>query len=211
MSWVRSPVDVLILDPSNATLVIGNSQTLTATIRNQDGDRVPGITVRFAVSGVNPNSGSEVTDSDGQAAFDYIGKNTGTDTVTAYADANGNDTHDSNEPSATASVTWKDEPGSSPSTPLDAANPARANPDCTYFSETQHNLCGGFLSYWSQFGGLAVFGYPLTEEFAKHGVTVQYFERARFEWRPGAWPERYDVELGRLGAQVLASDYGVAS
>ena len=34
--------------------------------------------------------------------------------------------------------------------------------------------------------------------------TVQYFERQRFEWHPGAWPDRYDVLLGRLGAQLLA-------
>jgi len=32
---------------------------------------------------------------------------------------------------------------------------------------------------------------------------VQYFERQRFEWHPGKWPERFDVLLGRLGAQLL--------
>ena len=37
------------------------------------------------------------------------------------------------------------------------------------------------------------------------GRTVQYFERARFEWHPGAWPERWDVLLGCLGAEVLES------
>ena len=31
-------------------------------------------------------------------------------------------------------------------------------------------------------------------------MTVQYFERARFETAPGVWPERDDVLLGRLGA-----------
>ncbi|MCM8747802.1 polysaccharide deacetylase family protein [Thermomicrobiaceae bacterium CFH 74404] len=80
---------------------------------------------------------------------------------------------------------------------------------CTYFPQTGHNLCGGFRAYWEQFGGLAVFGYPISEEFREvnpddgREYTVQYFERQRFEWHPGAWPERYDVLLGRLGAQLL--------
>ena len=55
-----------------------------------------------------------------------------------------------------------------------------------------------------------MFGYPISEEFREvnpddgREYTVQYFERQRFEWHPGAWPERYDVLLGRLGAQLLA-------
>lgn len=80
-----------------------------------------------------------------------------------------------------------------------AANPA---PGCTYFAATGHSLCGGFAAYWNAFGGLAVFGYPITEELQVNGVTVQYFERQRFEWHPGAWPARYDVELGLLGDQL---------
>lgn len=52
-------------------------------------------------------------------------------------------------------------------------------------------------------GGLAIFGYPISEEFVEGDLVVQYFERARFEWHPGAWPERYDVLLGRLGVERL--------
>jgi len=87
---------------------------------------------------------------------------------------------------------------------------ASARPDCIYFPETRHHLCAGFRAYWEQFGGLAVFGYPISEEFREvnpddgREYTVQYFERQRFEWHPGAWPERYDVLLGRLGVQLLA-------
>jgi hypothetical protein len=83
--------------------------------------------------------------------------------------------------------------------------------------QTGHNLCGGFRDYWNKFGGLAVYGYPISEEFAERNpddgqvYTVQYFERASFEWHPGAWPERSDVMLGRLGAQVLDLEHGVKS
>ena len=73
------------------------------------------------------------------------------------------------------------------------------------FDETGMTLQGGFLAYWRAFGGLAIFGYPLTEEFVdkESGRTMQYLERARFEHHPGAWPERFDVLLGRLGAERL--------
>ena len=49
---------------------------------------------------------------------------------------------------------------------------------------------------------VAVFGYPLSEELVEDGRTVQYFERAVFEW----WPEHrppYDVLPRRLGADAL--------
>ncbi|MDI3339387.1 MAG: ScyD/ScyE family protein [Sphaerobacter sp.] len=83
--------------------------------------------------------------------------------------------------------------------------PAPPSPDpahCTYFEATGHNACFGFQSYWKHFGGLAIFGYPISEEFVENGVTVQYFERARFEWHPGAAPARYDVLLGLLGVEA---------
>ena len=81
--------------------------------------------------------------------------------------------------------------------------PQSTSPACRYFPETHHNVCNGFRAYWEQFGGLAVFGYPLSEEYTENGVVVQVFERARFEWHPGAWPTRYDVLLTRLGAEQL--------
>jgi len=58
------------------------------------------------------------------------------------------------------------------------------------------------------YGGVAVFGFPITEEYVENGMTVQYFERARFEWHPGEWPERYDVMLGLLG-NTYATNLGL--
>ncbi len=84
-----------------------------------------------------------------------------------------------------------------------APAPPPTSPACRYFEETHHTLCHGFRAYWEQFGGLTVFGYPISEEFVENGVVVQYFERARFEWHPGAWPQRHDVLLGRLGAETV--------
>lgn len=77
-----------------------------------------------------------------------------------------------------------------------------------FFKETGHNLGAGFLNFWATRGGLPVFGYPLSEEFTEvsptdgQPYTVQYFERARFEYHPEA-PAKAQVQLGLLGRQLL--------
>ena len=89
-----------------------------------------------------------------------------------------------------------------PTTPVPAAD------GDAYFPETGHNVDARFLSYWQFNGGLEQFGFPLTEPFEQqledgNTYTVQYFERARFEWHPeNAAP--YDVLLGQFGRQILA-------
>ena len=75
------------------------------------------------------------------------------------------------------------------------ANTARR----VYFPETGHTLSEGFLDYWRRNGGLRVFGYPLSEEMGEGGVTVQYFERARFEYHAGLAGTPYAVQLSPVG------------
>jgi lipoprotein-anchoring transpeptidase ErfK/SrfK len=77
---------------------------------------------------------------------------------------------------------------------------------CTYYEQTSHRLCNGFRDYWETYGGLAVFGYPISEEFTENGQVVQYFERARFEWHPEHAGTVYEVLLGRLGADRAQRD-----
>lgn len=80
---------------------------------------------------------------------------------------------------------------------------AATNADCTYYAVTGHRLCFGFRDYWQDHGGLAIFGYPISEEFTENGMTVQYFQRARFEYHPNN-PAKYQVELGLLGEWNVA-------
>ncbi|HUZ02388.1 MAG TPA: N-acetylmuramoyl-L-alanine amidase [Thermomicrobiaceae bacterium] len=78
-----------------------------------------------------------------------------------------------------------------------------------YFQETGHSLALGFRSYWHGNGGLPVFGFPLSEEFQELSQTdgkmhtVQYFERARFEWHPEFKGTQFEYLLGHLGREVL--------
>jgi hypothetical protein len=71
-----------------------------------------------------------------------------------------------------------------------------------YFPQTGHHLGHGFLRFWRSHGGLLTFGYPISEEFAENGRTVQYFERVRFEYHPEEPNPKYQVQLALLGSEL---------
>ncbi len=77
-----------------------------------------------------------------------------------------------------------------------------------YFPQTGHNVSGKFLNYWRTNGGLATYGYPLTEPQMEvdpeTGQTflTQWFERNRFELHPELAGTRYEVLLGLLGKDL---------
>jgi len=77
-----------------------------------------------------------------------------------------------------------------------------AGDGCLAFVETGHQVCGGFAQAWQQNGGAARFGFPITGEFQTEiegrTLTVQYFERRRFELHEGN-----QVLLGLLGREVF--------
>jgi glucose/arabinose dehydrogenase len=88
--------------------------------------------------------------------------------------------------------------------------------DGSWFPETGHTLRHGFRAYWEAHGGLVSYGFPISEEFAEvnpidgQTYTVQYFERARFEYHPEHKGTPYEVELGHLGRQQYAGGGTVA-
>ncbi len=90
--------------------------------------------------------------------------------------------------------------------------PAAAQGDCQTFPQTGMSLCGKFLQYWNNHGGLAQQGYPISGEFQEVSdvdgktYTVQYFERAEFELHPENKPP-FDVELALLGSLALKQKY----
>jgi hypothetical protein len=79
---------------------------------------------------------------------------------------------------------------------------SNANKDC--FVETNHSVAFGFREFWLKYGGVATFGYPISEEFNELNPdtgrvhTVQYFERARFEYHPEHAGTEFAVLLGLL-------------
>ncbi|RME91592.1 MAG: hypothetical protein D6770_00025 [Anaerolineae bacterium] len=66
-----------------------------------------------------------------------------------------------------------------------AWGPAQAQgTDFHYFDETGHNVVGEFWKFYQRAKDpTLLYGYPITEQFiSRDGKTVQYFQRARFEW-----------------------------
>ena len=73
------------------------------------------------------------------------------------------------------------------------------------FPQTGHTLGGVFRAYWESHGGLMQQGYPITDEFTEISAldgkpyTVQYFQRAVFEYHPEHAGTPYEVLLSQLG------------
>ncbi|MEA2573986.1 MAG: hypothetical protein QOH93_1284 [Chloroflexia bacterium] len=83
----------------------------------------------------------------------------------------------------------------------------------TRFPETGKTVGGKFVEYWRSHGGVAIQGYPISEEFTEvsllNGKTylVQYFERAVMEYHPENQPP-FDVLLSQLGTFQYRQKYG---
>lgn len=73
------------------------------------------------------------------------------------------------------------------------------NPNSVYVPQTGHNISFGFLDFWRLNGGVTVFGYPISDEMSdpKTGQTVQYFERAVFEYHAEA-PDDQRIQIRAL-------------
>jgi hypothetical protein len=88
------------------------------------------------------------------------------------------------------------------------------DPDSQLFPETGKRVGGKFLEYWRNQGGLAQQGFPISDEFQEQSTldgktyTVQYFERAGFEYHPENAGTPYDVLLSQLGTFRYREKYG---
>ena len=79
---------------------------------------------------------------------------------------------------------------------------------CRTFTETGYSVCFAFLEFFEQNGDVAQFGYPISPFEFRNNQIVQYFENARFEWRPGmAEGQRVGLtDLGRIYFDQLGED-----
>jgi hypothetical protein len=80
------------------------------------------------------------------------------------------------------------------------------------FPETGKTLDGRFYEYWLSNGGLAQQGYPISDQLQERSdtdgktYTVQYLERAEFEYHPENQPPN-DVLLSLLGVFLYNQKY----
>jgi len=84
------------------------------------------------------------------------------------------------------------------------AAPLPLSDPCRQFPETTARLCPPFLQIWEHAGGLPIFGLPLADAVRDEatGLTVQWFERARFELPADARSGEPTVLLGLLGREA---------
>lgn len=98
-SWVAGPPRTLTLSPPADSNTVGSQHCVTATVRDQFGNPVQGIIVRFTVTGSVNTGGSPTTNASGMATFCYTGPPLpGADAIHAYADTNSSNTQDPGEP-----------------------------------------------------------------------------------------------------------------
>lgn len=89
---------------------------------------------------------------------------------------------------------------------------AQTQSNCREFAATGYRVCGRFMEYWSDHGGLVQQGYPISGEFVEVSdlngkpYVVQYFERSVFELHPENKPP-YDVLLTQLGTVRVHEKY----
>lgn len=94
--------------------------------------------------------------------------------------------------------------------PAPAASDERKDP------VTGFKLIGGIRAFYEDLeqklgagDALMLIGRPLNDEHPSGDATVQDFERARLEWRKGQRPDRWDIMLGLVNAELLAAQKAV--
>ncbi len=92
--------------------------------------------------------------------------------------------------------------------------PIENSADRRYIPQTQHIIQYGFKEVWETRGDARIFGYPLSEEIDEvlddgEWHTVQYFEKARFEYWPNL-PPGQRVLLSLLGRRLAPPGGGTA-
>jgi hypothetical protein len=118
--WFFAGYDGLSLSPLGDSHNVGQTQSVSARVLNH-GHPVGGATVRYAITGANPSSGSVGTDADGAATITLTGSQPGQDTLTAYVDSDNNGVFDPTiDTQQTAVFSWT----ASPPPPAVAPPPA---------------------------------------------------------------------------------------
>jgi hypothetical protein len=72
------------------------------------------------------------------------------------------------------------------------------HPACQYFPETNRQVCYAFLDFFDKNGGIAQFGYPISDIELRNERIVQCFQMACYEWHPEL-PSGQRVTLMDLG------------
>ncbi|HLB50204.1 MAG TPA: hypothetical protein VJL59_24540 [Anaerolineales bacterium] len=90
--------------------------------------------------------------------------------------------------------------------------PAGIEPNALYFNDC-HSVSPEFRAFFEEQGGVAFFGYPISERYIFNGWLAQNFERAAIMW-DGSKPVQYQfglLPLGSLACPASRCDAGLRS
>jgi hypothetical protein len=99
-----------------------------------------------------------------------------------------------------------------PPTPPTGQSPKIPGSGSRLFNQTGKTVSGIFLDYWNSHGAVTQLGYPISDLIQEQSdldgktYTVQYFERAIFEYHPEN-RSPYDVLLSQLGSFQYKQKY----
>ena len=79
----------------------------------------------------------------------------------------------------------------------------QAMAEARYFPQTGKSVSGDFLRAFDRYG-VALTGWPISDEMSEGGLQVQYFERMRMEHHPELASRGITVQITRLGAELAA-------
>jgi len=83
------------------------------------------------------------------------------------------------------------------------SDPIESTAERRFFPETGFVVQNAFLRYFDARGGVDALGYPITPEVNEADRPVQYFQRARLEYRQEFAGTAREVQLGLIGDELL--------
>ena len=108
VEWHARRATPLTATPAAAAAELPGRHEVTLTLVDALFHPVPNVQINYEITGANPSNGvlGGTTGPAGQVLAAWNGVNPGLDTLTAYADANGNGSRDPEEPAASAQMRW---------------------------------------------------------------------------------------------------------
>jgi len=88
------------------------------------------------------------------------------------------------------------------------ANIPTNSPTCRFFPKNGHSVCYKLLQFYDANNGPFYFGEPISDAELHDGRIVQYFDNARFEWRPNL-PSDLQIGLTDLGRVAMPIYIGI--
>jgi hypothetical protein len=96
----------LSVQPVEQTHTVGQAGGLTVTAIDTGGTPYANRPLVFSVGGANPKTGTVMTNGAGVATISYVGAGAGLDTIQMFLDLVGKGVQASQDPTATAKITW---------------------------------------------------------------------------------------------------------